>query len=204
VSRPHVTAGDVPSALFPSDNEFGIPVLDVEKQAEIIDAPVTRWGRETRKSRMRGTWHFYTDDYRFSALWARPQDLVNSGCVSAIECNFSVHAQTPRAVAIYRTFQKRYLARLWQAHGVRIVVDLNVATEHAMAAERAGCVPTFLVYGGGKAVRAHTERRGWIWIPEEADRRRAWVADLELGAVAAAGGAALRLKPSPPGQGPTA
>ena len=73
-----------------------------------------------------------------------------------------------------------------------------------MAAERAGCVPTFLVYGGGKAVRAHTERRGWIWIPEEADRRRAWVADLELGAVAAAGGAALRLKPSPPGQGPTA
>lgn len=233
--RPHLSSADIPSALWPSDNVYGIPVLDVERQADIVDAPVSRWGRETRKSRMRGTWHFYTDDYRFSALWARPQHLTNSGCVAAIECNFSVHAQTPRAVAIYRTFQKRYLARLWQAHGVRIVVDLNVAAEHAetnllgvppgwrsyatrgaverlddlereyaSAAERAGCAPTFLVYGGGKAVRAVCERRGWIWIPEEADRRRAWVADRAQAVEAAAGADALRLTFSPHGQGPTA
>ena len=194
-------------ALFATDNEWGIPVLDLAQQATILDAPFARWGRERRKSRMRGTWHFYTDDYRFAALWGRPQAVVNSGCVAAVEPNFSVHEQTPRAVALYKTFQKRYLARLWQEHGVRVLVDLNVAPEHAAlnllgvpagwrsyatrgnsgqleaieleyeaAASRAGCAPLFVVYGGGKAVRALSERRGWIWMPEEADtvRERQW------------------------------
>lgn len=127
----HLTGADVPNTTWPSDNAAGVPTLRLDRQAGVIDLPFSRWGRETRKSRMRGTWHFYTDDYRFSRLWSRPQDLVNSACVAAVEPNWSVHAQTPPAVALWQTYRKRWLARLWQEHGVRVLVDLNVAREHA-------------------------------------------------------------------------
>lgn len=127
-----VLGADMPAALWPSDNAYGIPTLDPAQQAgPFVDAPLARWGRETRKARMRGTWHFYTDDYRFTRLLERPQDVINSACVAAVEPNFSVHAQTPRALVLYRTHEKRRLARLWQAHGIKILVDLHVAEEHA-------------------------------------------------------------------------
>lgn len=123
--------GPIGQVLLPTDNEYDIPVLRLDLQARLLDVPFARWGRETRKSRMRGTWHFYTDDSRFNRLWERPQDLINSGCVAAVEPNFSVGTQTPRALAIYQTYRKRYLARLWQEYGIRILVDLNVAEGHA-------------------------------------------------------------------------
>jgi hypothetical protein len=130
-NRGDISADSLPNALWPSDNDYGIPLLDLEQQATVVDAPFVKWGREQRKSRMRGTWHFYTDDYRFTALWGKPHHLIASACVAAVECNFSVPPGTPRALALYATYRKRYLARLWQEHGVRILVDLNVAPEHA-------------------------------------------------------------------------
>lgn len=126
-----VDGGDVPNTIWPSDNEWGVPTLRLDRQATLVDLPFQRWGRETRKSRMRGTWHFYTDDYKFSRLWGRPQDLVNSACVATVEPNFSVHAQTPAATALWQTYRKRWLARWWQEEGVRVWVDLNVAHEHS-------------------------------------------------------------------------
>jgi hypothetical protein len=120
---------DVPDCLFPTDNDFGIPVLDLRYEAVFVDLPVRTWGSTSRNQKMPGTWHFYTDDYRFSALWTDPSPLINSLCVAAVECNFTTSEQMPAAVAIYRTYQKRWLARFWQAHGVRVFVDLNVAPE---------------------------------------------------------------------------
>lgn len=117
---------------FPSDNELGIPVLRLDRQADRVDLPFARWGRERRKSRMRGTWHFYTEDYRFSRLTSRPGDLLNSRCVSAVEPNFSIHSQVPYALALHRIYQKRHLARLCQESGIRVFVDLNVASEFAL------------------------------------------------------------------------
>jgi hypothetical protein len=126
-----LTGADVPNTIWPSDNAEGVPTLLLDRQAGVVDLPFTRWGRGCRRSRMRGTFHFYTDDYRFSRLWGRPQDLVNSACVAAVEPNWSVHAQTPPVVALWQTYRKRWLARLWQESGVRILVDLHVAPEHA-------------------------------------------------------------------------
>lgn len=125
-----LTGADVPNTVWPSDNALGVPTLRLDRQAEVVDLPFTRWGRSCRKSRMRGTFHFYTDDYKFSRLWGRPQDLANSACVAAVEPNFSVHAQAPHAVALWQTYRKRWLARWWQELGVRLWVDLNVAAEH--------------------------------------------------------------------------
>ena len=48
-------------------------------------------------------------------------------CKSVVEVNYTITDQMPYPVALYRIYQKRWLARYWQSQGVRVVVDLNVA-----------------------------------------------------------------------------
>jgi hypothetical protein len=36
----------------------------------------------------------------------------------------------PAAVALWRVYRKRWIARWWQSFGLRIFVDLNVASNH--------------------------------------------------------------------------
>ena len=116
-----------PDAIFPSDNEYGIPTLDLDLDAKYVDAPVRAWGVEARNARMRGTYHFYRDDYKFSSLWANPKPVVQSKCVAIIEPNFSTSESEPMASALYQIYRKRWLSRYWQTKGIRTVVDLHVA-----------------------------------------------------------------------------
>lgn len=120
----------VPDALFPTDNDWGIPLLDVNYQAEQIDLPALIWGATGRRAKNSGTRLFYTEDYRYTRLWKSPNDVVATGCVNAVEPNFSCYEQMPRAVALWRIYQKRWLGRYWQSRGIRILADLNVATDY--------------------------------------------------------------------------
>jgi hypothetical protein len=97
---------------------------------DAIDAPVAKWGTIARKGRFKGTYHFYTDDEKFTPLWNDPSPIVNSGCASIIEVNFSTHEQMPRAVVLWGLYRKRWLSRYWQSKGVRVFVDLNVDAAH--------------------------------------------------------------------------
>lgn len=97
----------------------------------MLVAPFTPWGAGgSRKRRMTGTYHFYTDDYRFEALWKDPTPVIKSGCVAVVEPNFSCYTEMPPAVALWHVYRKRWLARYWQMFGIRVFVDLNVATPH--------------------------------------------------------------------------
>lgn len=80
---------------------------------------------------MRGTYHFYTDDYKFSALWDDPTPILNSGCINVVEPNFSTNSMMPRAAVAWGVYRKRWMARYWQSQGVRVFVDLNVEDEFA-------------------------------------------------------------------------
>lgn len=122
---------DVPDAVWATDNDWGVPLLDAELQAKYLDVPLIAWGQGARTRKNPGTWHFYTEDYRFEALWADPSPVVNSGCVNVVEPNFSVFIDMPPAVALWHVYRKRWLARWWQGFGVRVFVDLNVAEVHA-------------------------------------------------------------------------
>lgn len=128
---PELERGDVPDALFPTDNEWQIPLLDIKRQADAVDLPVVTWGSIARTSRIKGTWHFYTDDDRYIELWVDPSPVPNTGCVNCVEPNFSVYDQMPRAVGLYRIYQKRWIARYWQSLGIRVFVDLNVSAPFA-------------------------------------------------------------------------
>lgn len=76
---------------------------------------------------MPGTWSFYTDDYKFTALWSDPRPVIRSGCAAVIEPNFSIYDDSPLAVALWALYRKRWLARYWQEHGIDIWVDLNAS-----------------------------------------------------------------------------
>jgi hypothetical protein len=117
---------DVPDALFPSDNDWGIPTLKLDRQARAVHMPVALWGALGRKKRMPGTWVFYCEDYRFEAIWDHPEAVINTQCRAAVEPNFTTTAQQPLAVSLYQIYRKRWVARLWQEYGVEVFVDLNV------------------------------------------------------------------------------
>lgn len=126
---PQLSRYDVPDALFPSDNVWGVPTLLPDLQSTNVGLPVSLWGAMGRKKRMRGTWLFYCDDYRFEALWTDPSGVVNTQCAGAVEPNFTIGPQTPRAVALWQIYRKRWLARWWQDYGIRVFVDVNVDIE---------------------------------------------------------------------------
>lgn len=131
-ARRHLSAGEVPSVVWPTDNELGIPLLDPAMQADSVPAPILTWGSVKRTTpNVGGSWLFYTEDYRYTSLWSDPKPIVNSGCAVAAEPNFSCYEDMPSAVAHWRIYQKRWLARWWQTQGIRILVDLNVAPRYA-------------------------------------------------------------------------
>lgn len=112
------------------DMDPAIPSLDLDMQAVDLPAPIVRWGRIGRSLPMTGTYHFYTDDYKFSALSRRPGQLVAVGCRVAIEPNYSTRPGMGERAVIEGIRLKRWMARTWQAGGVRTVVDLNVDPEY--------------------------------------------------------------------------
>jgi hypothetical protein len=110
-----------------SDNEWGVPTLNLMYQLQRVPVLIERWGRIARhNTRMPGLWHFYTDDYKFTGVWKNPDVVVDTGAIAAIEPNFSTGNNYAKAEVLYNLWQKRWLASYWQSRGIEIVVDLNV------------------------------------------------------------------------------
>lgn len=127
--RPLYKQSDVPDALYPSDNAYGIPLLDINLQADCAELPVGIWASRAqgRKRFNTGTWLFYVDDEKFTALKKDPTPLLNSLCTTAGELNYSLGDDMPKALGLALTYWKRWIARFWQSKGVRILVDMNVS-----------------------------------------------------------------------------
>ena len=116
--------GDV---IYPSDNQYDIPTLSINVQATTVELPFNRWGSLARSSRMEGTYHFYTDDYKFDGLWKHPEMILNSNCKATVEPNFSTNDQMPFSVALYNMYKKRWISKYFQTNGIKIFIDLAVA-----------------------------------------------------------------------------
>ncbi|MBX3082921.1 MAG: DUF4417 domain-containing protein [Anaerolineae bacterium] len=118
---------DVPfTAVWATDNTGGIPLLDPNMQALTVEHPLTVWGATARNKVYGGTILFYVDDYRFEKCWRDPSGVPNCQPINVVELNFTTVANMPGAVAAYKVYQKRWLARWWQSLGIRVFVDMNV------------------------------------------------------------------------------
>lgn len=114
-----------PTELLPIDHDQGIPLLRLDMQGS-IEHPVTPWGSVGRSSKMVGTWVYYVDDYRFSALEPSPLQLLATDCKCCVELNYSLFPSSPYAWALWCTWRKRSVARQWQDAGIPVIVDLCV------------------------------------------------------------------------------
>jgi len=112
-------------SIWPSDNDWSVPSLLPELQADQVPAPVTTWGTIGARRPMPGTWHFYTCDRKFEPLWRRPHRVLYSRPSAVVEPNFSTTDQTPFAWGLWHVYRKRWLARYWQSQGLKVLVDLN-------------------------------------------------------------------------------
>lgn len=115
-----------PDIAFPSDNEYGIPVLLPQGDLAGVPRPCERWGMRARGSINPGTLHFYTDDARFETVWEKPEWIVKSGASAITEPNVTTHPTTPLVYVLWGIYRKRWLARWAQQYGLFIFVDLNV------------------------------------------------------------------------------
>lgn len=107
-------------------NDWDIPELNPALQAVELAQPVRKWGTAARSSKHTGLYHFYTADRKFKALADNPAQVVESGCSQVVEVNLTTTPQQPRALKLYRIFQKRQLSQTWQQAGIRVWVDMNV------------------------------------------------------------------------------
>lgn len=118
----------VPDCLFDTDNDAEIPTLRLDMQPEFVDIPFVCFGEQKRTFQMNGcgTLHFYTDDYRFSAIYEHPEKILNHDPRNIVEPNFSLYHEMPVAFGLQAIYKKRFIARAMQEKGIRVFVDLNV------------------------------------------------------------------------------
>jgi hypothetical protein len=121
----------VPDEIYPSNNAFGIPMLDPAMQANGIVGNLKGWSKYSRRKQHPGTFHFYTKDNRFTALLKHPEAILLSRCQCIIEPNFSTSSMMPRPIALYGIYWKRWLARFCQTRKIFVIVDLNMNEKFA-------------------------------------------------------------------------
>lgn len=118
----------IPDILFPTDNDIEIPTLRIDMQAQDITNPFLCWGEQKRTTNLLGlgSMHFYTDDYRYTALYDHPEQILRANPRNIVEPNYSLFSDMPIAFGMQRIYKKRWIARAMQDRGIRVFVDLNV------------------------------------------------------------------------------
>ena len=127
-----VAQQNVDDQLFPSDNTLEVPTLRMDMQAQSCSIPFVCFGEQKRTFNMQGlgTLHFYTDDYRFRAIYEHPDRILQHDPMNIVEPNYSLFNETPIAFGLQHIYKKRFLARAMQDKGIRVFVDLNVAPKY--------------------------------------------------------------------------
>ncbi len=121
----------IPDCLFPSDNQMEIPTLRLDVQPTHVEVPFLCFGEQKRTKDMQGSGvlHFYTDDYRWQAIYEHPEKILKHNPGAIVEPNYSVFNETPVAFGLQGIYKKRWIASAMQDRGIPVFVDLNVANK---------------------------------------------------------------------------
>jgi uncharacterized protein DUF4417 len=104
--------------------KLGIPELSKESEVDLELPKTARVWRSVAQASEVDCWLFYVDDYRFESLWNNPEKVVATGAPQAVELNFSVFEDSPAALAIWNTYRKRVVSKVWQEAGLKVWIDL--------------------------------------------------------------------------------
>lgn len=114
--------------VFDSDDLWGIPTIPAPKLEQVPDWMVCTddWSRYSKASKLpegAGACHFFTDDYRFEAIWNNPERQLARLHDAAVMCSpdFSLYRDHPLAIQLWNTYRNRWVGRRCAEAG-RIVI----------------------------------------------------------------------------------
>ena len=133
------------TVIFPSSNPWGIPDLREDMLCEEYPTETWAgaWDTETPLSkcyfdfprrpyppiRAGGFQGFYNDDHLFERIWdAAPtwtKKFISEKWTGLIQPDFSIYSNWPFAMNVWSIYRARYLCRLWQEFGIKIIPQIG-------------------------------------------------------------------------------
>lgn len=119
--------------IFLGVGKYDIPEIRPETISDDIEWVGFNYARTIVKAQDRPedkALHFFIDDYQFSRLWQRPDEMLQVlGQFEAVSTpDFSIYTDFPKAVQIYSHFKKHWLAAYWQMNGIKVIPTITWAT----------------------------------------------------------------------------
>jgi len=117
--------------LFPSDNDLGIPALQL---ASLDLAPQWLVPFRTRvrcqQELTDGAVHFFLDDYRFETVWNRPRKALEALAPykTLLTPDFSLYRDWPPVLQMYNVYRSRWCGCFWQSQGLKIIPTISWST----------------------------------------------------------------------------
>lgn len=141
----------VEPSMLPSSDKWGIPDIRLDmipedfevsgircnREDEIAPGMMFLWGSNKFPDDCKGgVCAFYVDDFRFADICYDFDEMVKAAekikahnFAAAVSPNLSLWRGMPHALLLYRTYLVRYVSRLWQELGIKVIPDINWADE---------------------------------------------------------------------------
>ena len=117
--------------LFPSDNTWGIPVLQHTSVSRAPDWLVPYRQRiRAHESLTDGCVHFFLDDYRFETVWNRPVKALAALAPyqTLLTPDFSLYRDWPPTLQLWNVYRNRWCGRFWQEEGFTVIPTVSWST----------------------------------------------------------------------------
>ena len=151
--------------IYDSNNEFDIPTLRTDRQPENgLLLPFAGWGADTRAKKGISTYHFYVEDYRFTAIWKDPTLVLKSGQ----ECGAKVYADLNVSQKFYK-WNRMGIPEGYNAFATRGYADREeyLKMEIQAAREISGLdKPNMIVYGGGERIKELCVQNNVLYVEQ--------------------------------------
>lgn len=116
---------------FAGENHLDIPEL-AHTPLRSVPAWLMPYRQRTEDARLVGEagLHFFVDDYRFEAVWNRPQQVVQGlrPFRAVLTPDFSLYRDWPLAVQLWNVYRSRWCGAHWQAHGLSVIPTISWST----------------------------------------------------------------------------
>lgn len=117
-------------AIFPSDNELGIPGIAA---LDILPGTLINYNARNRLGQPQpgDCVHFFLDDYRFETMWTQPERslarVIKVGM--ALTPDFSLYPEMPRITQMWNIYRSRWCGAWMSAAGVRVIPTVGWSDE---------------------------------------------------------------------------
>lgn len=110
---------------FLENNKWNIPTIKgIEKFDEKVEFLGFNYCKtQAKKNQTDYGIHFFLDDYQFNRLWKSPDKYLQvlSKFKYVLSPDFSLYLDYPKAIQIYKHYQKHWLGAYWELHGLKVI-----------------------------------------------------------------------------------